>query len=158
MGCHYHSTSTLIVLFICVGYFSSSSSFTAALPRNTSMVVPGGSKPWYCCHLSAWLKRASKREGGTTDTSPDKAENVGKMEIMIYVAATRSMLYLYVIKAKSSYKESPFSKAENYIHLVEVKCGMLALLFRTQIHNSTIKAFLVQNCWSIKPKSDGSTV
>ena len=66
-------TLTLIVLLSCVGYLSSSSSLTAALPRKTSIVVPGGRRPWYCCHLSAWLSKASKRDGGTTETSPERA-------------------------------------------------------------------------------------
>lgn len=44
---------TLICLLSCVGNFSSSTSLTAALPRNKSMVMPGGSNPWCCCHFSA---------------------------------------------------------------------------------------------------------
>lgn len=47
---------TLICLLNCVGNFSSSTSFTAALPRNKSMVMPGGSNPWCCCHFSAYEK------------------------------------------------------------------------------------------------------
>lgn len=47
------SEPTLICLLSCVGNFSSSTSLTAALPRNKSMVIPGGSKPWCCCHFNA---------------------------------------------------------------------------------------------------------
>ena len=105
---------TFMVLLSWVGYFSSSCSRTAALPLNTSIVVPaknntniptieyiksdpcnkhsilrnahplsesqitessspGGSNPWCCCHFSAWPSRASRREGGTTFTSPARA-------------------------------------------------------------------------------------
>lgn len=51
------SEPTLICLLSCVGNFSSSTSLTAALPRNKSMVIPGGSKPWCCCHFKACGKR-----------------------------------------------------------------------------------------------------
>lgn len=34
---------------------------------------PGGRRPWCCCHLRAWPRRARRREGGTTDTSPARA-------------------------------------------------------------------------------------
>ena len=37
------------------------------------MTVPGGRSPWCCCHLRDWLRRAIRREGGTTDTSPERA-------------------------------------------------------------------------------------
>ncbi len=37
---HKYNIRTLIFLLSCVGYFSSSCSFTAAFPLNTSMVVP----------------------------------------------------------------------------------------------------------------------
>lgn len=47
---------TLICLLSCVGNFSSSTSLTAALPRNKSMVIPGGSNPWCCCHFNACEK------------------------------------------------------------------------------------------------------
>lgn len=42
---------TLMCLFSCVGKRSSSTSFTAALPLNKSMVIPGGRRPWCCCHF-----------------------------------------------------------------------------------------------------------
>lgn len=34
---------------------------------------PGGRRPWCCCHLRAWPRRAKRRDGGTTDTSPARA-------------------------------------------------------------------------------------
>lgn len=123
MDADYHSSNTLIVLFICVGYFSSSSSFTAALPRNTSIVVPGGSRPWYCCHLRAWLNRASKRDGGTTDTSPDKAENTEKWKL--WYCSHKECFIFYLLKTKSPYRESLFRKInyDSVLH-VEVWHGM----------------------------------
>merc|ERR1719312_87831 len=60
----------LICLESCVGYFSSSCSRIAALPRNRSICVPGGRRPWCCCHFSAWPSRANSLLGGTTLTSP----------------------------------------------------------------------------------------
>uniref|UniRef100_A0A147BEY3 Secreted protein n=1 Tax=Ixodes ricinus TaxID=34613 RepID=A0A147BEY3_IXORI len=63
----------LIMRASCVGKRSSSCSLRAALPRNKSRVLPGGSSPWCCCHFRAWPSRASRREGGTTLTSPDRA-------------------------------------------------------------------------------------
>lgn len=45
---------TLICLLSWVGNFSSSTSLTAALPLNKSMVIPGGNSPWCCCHFNAW--------------------------------------------------------------------------------------------------------
>lgn len=54
------SDPTLICLLSCVGNFSSSTSLTAALPRNRSMVIPGGSNPWCCCHFNAWEKRKNQ--------------------------------------------------------------------------------------------------
>lgn len=42
---------TLMCLVSCVGKRSSSTSFTAALPLNKSMVIPGGRRPWCCCHF-----------------------------------------------------------------------------------------------------------
>lgn len=35
--------------------------------------LPGGSNPWCCCHFNAWPRRASRREAGTTLTSPASA-------------------------------------------------------------------------------------
>lgn len=72
-----HSTCdfwpNLICFDSCVGYFSSSWSRTAALPRNKSIVVPGGSRPWCCCHFNACPNKASNLLEGTTDTSPARA-------------------------------------------------------------------------------------
>ena len=39
-----------------------------------SMVVPGGRRPWCCCHLRDCPNRAMRREGGTTLTTPARAE------------------------------------------------------------------------------------
>lgn len=92
---------TLICLVSRVGKRSSSTSFTAALPLNKSMVMPGGRRPWCCCHFRDWRRRhlhykvsaftlaccraplsqcgltcpssAMRREGGTTLTSPARA-------------------------------------------------------------------------------------
>ena len=41
---------------------------------NRSMVVPGGNNPWCCCHFKLWPNNANKRDGATTDTSPERAE------------------------------------------------------------------------------------
>lgn len=72
-----HSTCdfwpNLICFDNCVGYFSSSWSRTAAFPRNKSIVVPGGSRPWCCCHFNACPNSASNLLDGTTDTSPARA-------------------------------------------------------------------------------------
>lgn len=72
-----HSTwdfwPNLICLDNWVGYFSSSWSLTAAFPRNKSIVVPGGRRPWCCCHFRAWPRRASNLLDGTTETSPANA-------------------------------------------------------------------------------------
>ena len=46
---------TLIVLLSCVGYFSSSCSLTAALPLNTSMVVPASCYK----HVDSFIKSLS---------------------------------------------------------------------------------------------------
>ena len=48
---------TLTCLQSWVGKRSSSTSFTAALPLNRSMVIPGGRRPWCCCHFSDWWRR-----------------------------------------------------------------------------------------------------
>ena len=69
---------TLTVLLRNVGHFSSSAPFIAALPRNKSIEVPGGNNPWYCCHFKAWPRRAIKRDGGTTFTSPANANKKRK--------------------------------------------------------------------------------
>lgn len=53
------TTRTLICLLSWVGKRSSSTSLTAALPLNKSIVVPGGRRPWCCCHFRDW--RTSQR-------------------------------------------------------------------------------------------------
>lgn len=72
-----HSTCDFWLNLICldswVGYVSSSWSRTAAFPRNKSMVVPGGKRPWCCCHFRACPRRANNLLEGTTDTSPASA-------------------------------------------------------------------------------------
>ena len=45
---HPSTPHTFTVLLSCVGYFSSSCSRTAALPRNTSIVVPANSRACLC--------------------------------------------------------------------------------------------------------------
>mmetsp|Transcript_27629 Transcript_27629/g.57458 ORF Transcript_27629/g.57458 Transcript_27629/m.57458 type:complete len:320 (+) Transcript_27629:872-1831(+) len=58
-----------IVCVHLVGNSSVSSGFAAAVPRNTSNCVPGGSRPWCCCHFNACPIRTRRRDGGTTLTS-----------------------------------------------------------------------------------------
>ncbi len=48
---------TLTCLASWVGNRSSSTSFTAALPLNKSMVIPGGRRPWCCCHFRDFRDR-----------------------------------------------------------------------------------------------------
>jgi len=43
-----------------------------------SMTVPGGRRPWCCCHFRACPSSAMRREGGTTDTSPERAGRGGR--------------------------------------------------------------------------------
>lgn len=72
-----HSTwdfcPNLMCLVNWVGGCSSSCSLMAALPLKRSILVPGGKSPWCCCHFKDCPSRASRRDGGTTDTSPLKA-------------------------------------------------------------------------------------
>jgi len=35
--------------------------------------LPGGRSPWCCCHFRDCPSRASRRDDGTTDTSPERA-------------------------------------------------------------------------------------
>lgn len=51
------SVATLMCLLSWVGKRSSSTSLTAALPLNKSMVIPGGRSPWCCCHFKDWKQR-----------------------------------------------------------------------------------------------------
>lgn len=67
------TTRTLICLLSWVGKRSSSTSFTAALPLNKSMVVPGGRRPWCCCHFrdwrtSQWTQSRNTGKPGTSHT------------------------------------------------------------------------------------------
>mmetsp|Transcript_32066 Transcript_32066/g.75712 ORF Transcript_32066/g.75712 Transcript_32066/m.75712 type:complete len:299 (-) Transcript_32066:288-1184(-) len=47
---------------------SGSMTCCAAAPRKRSNLLPFGSCPWCCCHLSDWPSSASRRDGGTTVT------------------------------------------------------------------------------------------
>lgn len=60
---------TLICRTICVGYFSSSCSVATAFPLKRSIWLPGGNRPWCCCHLSDWPNKAKSLLGGATFTS-----------------------------------------------------------------------------------------
>lgn len=73
---------TLTVLLRNVGHFSSSIPFCAALPRNKSIDVPGGRRPWYCCHFNDCPNKAVSRLGGTTLTSPANARKKNKYGII----------------------------------------------------------------------------
>lgn len=73
---------TLICLLSCVGNFSSSTSLTAALPRNKSMVMPGGSNPWCCCHFRACEQRNIHSSAWVPlRTSPDCSKPARKDQV-----------------------------------------------------------------------------
>ena len=44
------------------------------------MEDPGGRRPWCRCHFKDWLRSDMRRDGGTTDTSPDRAVGGGGRE------------------------------------------------------------------------------
>lgn len=35
-----------------------------------NLKIPGGRRPWCCCHFNAWPNSANSLDDGTTDTSP----------------------------------------------------------------------------------------